>query len=58
MLENSDFEQKLFSRTATGICKVGHDNVRSMKWICFYDRSQYEKLKYYDLMGIIVNSVK
>ena len=31
MLENSDFEQKYWSRTATGIYKLGHDSIRLMK---------------------------
>ena len=39
MLENSDFEQNYWSRTATGIYKIGHDSIRLMKWICYYDRS-------------------
>ena len=41
MLENSDFEQNYWSRTATGIYKIGFDSIRSMKWICYYDRSFY-----------------
>ena len=24
-----------------------------MKWICYYDRSYYENINYYDLMGSI-----
>ena len=24
-----------------------------MKWICFYDRSYYENINYYDLMGSV-----
>ena len=34
MLENSDFEQDYWSRTADGIYKIGHDSARLMKWIC------------------------
>ena len=34
MLENSDFEQNYWSRTATGIYKNGHDSIRLKKWIC------------------------
>ena len=34
MLENPDFEQDQWSRTAEGIYKIGHDNIRLMKWIC------------------------
>ena len=54
MLENSDFEQNYWSRTATGIHKIGHDSTRLMKWICYYDRSCYENIKYYDLMGSVL----
>ena len=55
MLENPDFEQNYWSRTATGIYKIGHDSIRLMKWICYYDRSHYENINYYDLMGSICN---
>ena len=54
MLENSDFEQNYWSRTATGIYKIGHDSIRLMKWICYYDRSYYENIIYYDLMASIL----
>ena len=53
MLENPDFEQNYWSRTAEGIYKIGHDSIRLMKWICYYDRSYYENINYYDLMGSI-----
>ena len=43
MLENPDFEQNNFSITSTGIYKIGHDSIRLMKWICFYDRSYYDR---------------
>ena len=51
MLENPDFEQNYWSRTAKSIYKIGHDSIRLMKWICYYDRSFYENINYYDLMG-------
>ena len=51
MLKNSDFEQNYWSQTAKGIYKIGHDSIRLMKWICYYDRSYYENIKYFDLMG-------
>ena len=51
MLENSDFEQNHWSRTAKGTYKIGHDCTRFMKFICYFDRSYYEKINYYDLMG-------
>ena len=50
MLENSDFEQNYWSKTATGVYKFGHDSIRLMKWICYYDRTYYENINYYDLM--------
>ena len=39
MLENPNFEKKYWSRTTTGIYKIGHDSIRLLKWICYYDRS-------------------
>ena len=41
MLKNPDFEQNYRSRTSTGVYKIGHDSIRLMKWICYYDRSYY-----------------
>ena len=35
MLENSDFEQNYWSRTATSFYKICHDSIRLMKWMCF-----------------------
>ena len=55
MLLNPNFEQNYWSRTAIGIYKIGHDSIRLMKWICYYDRSYYENINYYDLMGSICN---
>ena len=53
MLNNPNFEQNYWSRTAKGIYKIGHDSIILMKWICYYDRSYYENINYYDLMGSI-----
>ena len=53
MLENPDFEQDFWSKTATGIYKIGHNSVRLLKWICYSDRSYYENINYYDLMGSV-----
>ena len=53
MVLNPNFEQNYWSRTARDIYKIGHDSIRLMKWICYYDRSYYEKINYYDLMGSI-----
>ena len=53
MLKNPDFEQNKYSLTSTGIYRIGHDSIRLMKWICYYDRSYYENSNYYDMMGSI-----
>ena len=53
MLKNPNFEQNKYSITSTGIYKIGHDSIRLMKWICYYDRSYYENVNYFDLMGSI-----
>ena len=53
MIKNPNFEQNKYSITSTGIYKTGHDSMRLMKWIRYYDRSYYENIKYYDLMGSI-----
>ena len=50
MLESPNFEEKYWSRTAIGIHKNGYDSIRLLKWICYYDRSHYENVNYYDLM--------
>ena len=55
MFGNPDFEQNHWSKTAEGIYKIGHDSIRLMKWLCYYDRSYYENINYYDLMGSICN---
>ena len=51
MLENPNFEQNKYSLTSNGIYRIGHDSIRLMKGICYYDRSYYENINYYDLMG-------
>ena len=53
MIKNPDFEQNYWSQTAKGIYKISHDSIRLMKWICYYDRSYYENINYFDLMGSI-----
>ena len=53
MLKNPNFEQNYWSRTSTGIYKIGHDSIRLMEWICYYDKSYYENKNYYDLMASI-----
>ena len=51
VLENPDFEQDHWSRTASGAYKIGHDSIRLIKWLFYYDRSYYDNMNYYDLMG-------
>ena len=46
MIENLDFEQNHWSRAPEGIYKTGHDSIRLMKWICYYERSYYENINY------------
>ena len=53
MLENPSFEQNKYSLTSSGIYRIGHDSIRLMKWICYYDRSYYENINYYDMMGTV-----
>ena len=54
LLKNPNFEQNKYSITSKGIYKIGHDSIRLMKWICYYDRSYYENINYYDLMASIL----
>ena len=58
MLLNPDFEQNYWSRTAKGIYKIGHDSIRLMNWICYYNRNYYQNINYYDLMGSICKYLK
>ena len=58
MMKNLDFEQDYWSSTAIGVYKIGHDSIRLLKWICYYDRSYYENIKYYDLMASILTCLK
>ena len=39
MLRIPNFEQNKYSITSTGIYRIGHDRIRLMKWIYYYDRS-------------------
>ena len=58
MLENLDFEQNYWSRTAEGIFEIGHDSIRLMKWLAYYDGSYFENINYYGLMGSIVKFIQ
>ena len=51
--ENADFKQNRYSITSTGVYKIAHDSISLIKWICYYDRSYYENINYYYLMGSI-----
>ena len=53
MIKNPDFEQNYWSRTAVSIYKIGYDSIRLVKWICYYDRSYYDNINYYDMMASI-----
>ena len=55
MLKNPNFEQNKYFIiiTSSGIYKIGHDSIRLLKWICYYNRSYYENINYYDLMASI-----
>ena len=54
MLKNPDFEQDYWSKTATRIYKIGHYSIRLMKCLIYHDRSHYDKMNYFDLMGSIL----
>ena len=58
MFEHLDFEQEYWSRTAEGIYKTGHDSIRLMKWLAYYDRSYDENIRYFDFMGSILKTLK
>ena len=53
LLTIPDFEQDYWSRTAQGVYKIAHHSIRLMKWICYYDRSYYENINHFDLMGSV-----
>ena len=54
MLKSPDFEQIYWSRTAQGIYKIGLDSIRLKKRLAYYDRSFYENINYYDMMGSVL----
>ena len=58
MLENPDFEQDYWSRTAIGIYKIRHDSIILMKWLIYHDRCYYDNMNYFDLMGSILFCLK
>ena len=58
MLENPYFEQDYWSRTALGIYKIGHDSIRLMKWLAYYDKTYYEKINFHDLLASVLICLK
>ena len=54
---DKDFERKYCSRTAEGFQRVGHDSIRSMKWMVFYD-NHYENVIYFDLKTSVLSWLK
>ena len=58
MLEDLNFEQDYWSRTAQGVYKIAHDYNRIMKWLIYYDRFYHDNLNYFELMGSSVESIK
>ena len=58
MVENSNFEQDFWSRTAEGIYETGHDSIRILKWLTYFDRTHYVIINYDDLMASVLISVE
>ena len=57
MKKNPNFEQKYLSRTAEGIYKTGHDRIRLMKWMAFYQR-YFQNRSFSDLIASILTCLK
>ena len=53
MLEILVLERYYWWRTAESIYKIEHDRIRLMKCLIYYDRSYYDSMNYFDLMGFI-----
>ena len=53
LVGNPDFEQNYWSKTSTGVYRIGQDSIRLMNFICYCDRSYYENINYYDKMGSV-----
>ena len=54
MLNNPNFEQDFWTRTAEPIYKIGNDSIRLGKWLTSYDRSYFENINFYDMMGSVL----
>ena len=50
MILNPDFEQIFYSKISTSVYKLGLDSIEKMKWIPYYEHSDFEIFNYYDLM--------
>ena len=35
---DEDFEENYYSRTSRGVYKIGHESVRLMQWMAYYDK--------------------
>ena len=53
-LEKPKFQQDYWSRTVISVYRIGHDSIRIMKWLAYYDRSFSESIIYFDLMGSVL----
>ena len=42
MIDHPDFKQDIYSTTAKNIYKIGHNSIRLMKMLAYYDRSYFE----------------
>ena len=54
---NKIFEQKYYSSTAKSVHRIGHDCIKLMKWIAYYD-IYYEIENYYDLLASLSSVFK
>ena len=58
MSKTLNFEQNKYSITSTSIHKIARGSIRLKKWICYYDRSYYGNIIYYNLMASILKALK
>ena len=49
---DKNYEQKHFSRSATGIYKIGYDSIRLMKLLS--QKQYYNNIIYYDLLASVL----
>ena len=55
MSKNFDSAQNYYSTAVTSKQKIGHDSIRKMKCLACFNKSYYENINYFDLMGSILN---